>query len=295
MPGSKPPSKPPATPIAPLAPLEDHPKFSVDRETTGMSMPSVTQLLNRKSMTQEIQKGNIKTPPPAAPPPPGPSLATPTLPPRSPSPSAQQPSAASQNTRSLQQQAPAQEGGQLVKTAKNDREKGLISLKEWSDISPEQFKGGSALSKLFQEGQKLNLWSRMLEFRATSSTPSPQPDFLAHAAWGPSDAALLWDGVRLKTSKIPMSFAQLSRSGWVDLPALTQDTSIESECRVLREALGANKQEGLICVRLGPPQAPWGLTFWFTQEGAAGKAPGKSLGAWASQHLAEAGKIQAPG
>ena len=270
---TKPPPKPSGPPKAPAN--AEHPAFSIDRETTGMSLPSVTQLLNRKSVTEEIQKGKGKAPPP----PPGPSAIQPVPP---------------QQTLSVTHPSPAQEGGQLVKVSQHGREKALTSLKEWTDISPEGFPGASALKELLHEGQKINLWSRMLQLQLKPGGDPKQPEYVATAAWGPSDSALLWDGVHLKPSTMPGCWNSLLKNGYIDLPAVSNDTSIENERRILREALGALPSESMIIVRLGQSQQFWALTVWITNEGMGSKIPAKSLGSWAQPHLKEAGNAPAP-
>jgi hypothetical protein len=190
--------------------------------------------------------------------------------------------------------SPSQEGGQLVKVSQHSQEKGLVSLKEWTDIGPEGFPGASALKDLFHEGQKINLWSRMLQLHLKAGGDPQRPEFFATSAWGPSDAALLWDGAHLKAAAIPGCWNSLLKNGYIDLPAVSNDTSIENERRILREALGALPAESMIIVRLGPAQQFWALTVWFTHEGMGSKIPAKSLGAWAQSHIKEAGSAPPP-
>ena len=273
-----PPQKPPSPPKSGGSPSA----FTLDKDTTGMNVPSVTQLLNRKSFTQEIEKGKLKAAAGLAPPPaPGPTQGAPVAP---------------GATRSVTQlPSPAEAGGKHFKTASApEREQGLLTLKHWSDVDIAQLPGGAGLLTLFQEGQKLNLWSRTLILQAQPGSDPAHTDYKAISAWGPSDAALLWDGITFRGATFPVNWGQLLRAGFFELPAGNAQTNADPESRVLRQALGAGDQESVLGIRLGNPQAPWGVAIWLTNEGMGSKVPAKNLGTWAQKGIQEAAKIAPP-
>jgi hypothetical protein len=276
-------STPPNKPAAPGSQKKS--EFSLDRDTTGMSVPSVTQLLNRKSFTREIERSRSKSP---APIPPAPKDAThiqtqsqtaPTPPPM-------------QATRSITQvPAVADPNGQVFKqTTEPERQKGLVSIQAWSDVDLAQLSGCEALMPLFSEGQKSNLWSRVLILLKNN-----EQSYLARKAWGPSDAALLWDGLTLRPTQNSMLMSHLQRSGGHDLPAVASEALNQEESRVLREALGAQHEESVLIVRLGPPSNPWGIACWVTHPKSQARLPTSApLSTWAQKWISELNKAAPP-
>lgn len=188
----------------------------------GDEIPSVTKLLNRKSLAQVLKKD---TPSTAVPP-----SSTPTRP---------------QIKKSVSSSA-------LPDAPPS------ISLQIWT---PEILKHSTdplalGLHSLFQSGGAL----QALFLSIAPPTPgSLTPLFKAKAAHAPPSKIALWSGMTWDPQWMPEVWNAIVSTGWVELSPPEAHTNVKSKRNIIRNSFGTQPEEWMTLIRVGPPKQCRGI------------------------------------
>ncbi len=221
--------------------------FTVDSEQTGLThMPSITRLLNRKSLLKSkfyneapaSSKEQPSAPPsislspqaltPTVPPPPQPEMSVKNL---------SEPVLELELNRAPQQAQPQIKKAERRSTRRMDS----WSLEVLRNRPQDQFAQG--LLELMQPGK-----AQMSLYLLPQTVGSDS--FLAAAALAPREKLILWTGFKWSKQEDPRLWEELTKKGFSEIPPKNIP---------LKQALGLNPDERLFFVRVGKPPHLRGL------------------------------------
>ena len=129
--------------------------------------------------------------------------------------------------------------------------KDLVQLILWDQV---QMKGGAdplgrGIAALFEKGAHSALF---LSIRAADQTLGV-PKFMASACVQPGMKQVLWTGLQWDPKVVPELWNHFIKAGFVELAPPGNLTNEKSTRNVVRGAFGLQKEEWLLLVRAGPP------------------------------------------
>ncbi|MEO7162559.1 MAG: hypothetical protein ABI041_06545 [Bdellovibrionia bacterium] len=206
-------------------------------EKTDGDMPSVTRLLNRKSL-------NLNTP------------SKPAIPAK--------PSFVAPEPIAAPLPPPVASVPLKVKTIVRKQSTSVTPLSIWEKA---QLKGGTdplgkGIAQLMEKGATCAVFLKI----APPSPESKVPQFVGTAAVLPGKRLAIWTGLRWDPNKSPDAWNQLLKSGVIEFPPPGNHTQLDSQRNAIRGALGVESEEWLLLVRVGPANACRGITVFLSEK-----------------------------
>ncbi len=198
--------------------------FTTDGDTYGGGeIPSVTKLLDRKSLSQVIKKAP-KEQPVASEEPSSPAPAEP-----------------------VQTARPAVKR-QQKNTAASASNTPLLQVWQPAQLQASQDPLGKALHYLLHHGASEALFMPV----HTPAPGSQVPTFKAKGAFAGAPKIALWAGMIWDPQTLPEIWNAIVKVGWVELSPPDSNTNLKSKRNVIRGAFGAQTQEWVTLARIGP-------------------------------------------
>ena len=283
------------------------PAFSLDPDTGHM--PSVTRLLDRKTLSET--NSSIATPKPAPPParpPAKPTLkaAPPPVQPPAPAPEAAPERAASVPVEEIginissgagfeleqraepapqtqDQENPSSEASPdglaeahaapqlLALTRRVERRVAVADLVQWQMHGLRTGKDplGKGIALLMDKGATSALFLAAI----TPPPGSPVPHFNATATFGAGSKLSLWTGLKWDPVLTPDTWNKFVHAGYVELSPPGTTTNMKSARNIIRAAFGITHEEWLLLVRIGSAQICRGVLVLTSKASLVGELP----------------------
>lgn len=193
-------------------------QFTLDSEKTGvLEMPSITRLLNRKSLKSSSSSKTAE----------------------------KKPEKNAEDIKSTSQ--PLQLQTKQARRRSNSTPKLLVWNR--SDLASSADPMAQALSQLLEKGLQSAVF---LAAPPEEDTPSTIPELKASACLQPGAKSAIWRGLKWNPAMLPHLWRQLSTVGFIELPPPETATVATSDRNVSRTAFGVDSTEWLSLALIGP-------------------------------------------
>lgn len=264
------------------SPLDPKETFTIDSDTSQIEnssteMPSLTKLLNRKTLGTMTKKA----PPPSISPSPEtisnkefsseiipPPLKRPLSQPSTPSSTLQTPSPVQSPPK---QSSSSQSTLLKIQPIRRKTKNTIQPLHIWTFAQLKTGKDplGQGIILLLEKGAKSALFLTV----STTTDESKAPLFQSSAIVRGNSQIGLWTGLRWDPNLVPETWNVFLKLGFVELTPPSAETNIQSNRNVIRTAFGITSEEYLLLVRVGPLTSMRGVVAFISTKSIATELP----------------------